>query len=588
MTTWDERNRFLVAVIDQINKIDEVNENNNWDIERLLSTDLEISKKVARIQPLRIDANFETNRDSLNRAGRRELLKQPLDELKLALDALDFQNTYLEIGGHTDERGPAAYNNDLSFRRAKWIKNFLITQFNFDSTRISAIGYGESNPLHDSVGFKYAKFSPEWVARHKDNRRIELRWLQNETGIAPPDTICNSPECVANNPTVRAAFVGQKIEYQLSVKNPSTNDADRVKITDVLPQYFRLVNGSVNSTINTAFATRWDTLTWIADIAAGDSAVFNYTAEITENFVNMIQKLENKARVSAQLDYNITNNSDSTSITGIGNIVSDSQTKQQDDNVHIVRCGEYLSTIALMYYGNAARYDTISKANNISDPNRIEAGDRLKIPAAKIASNIAPDSVYVDIVGDTKVGGQLRAYLRYKKNNRIVPYNVSYNWLRNDAEIPNEDCATYQVKSLDSNQKLTVEIIVDEAKGLIFSGDLQSIVENQPPLVSNVNIEGSRCVEGVLYGTYDYDDPEDDQDRSQFKWFRNDQIIETSTQSKYTVTTKDVGATLKFAVVPSDGFSEGSAIFSPEVLIPIRVEDEADCEIAAPISVSQN
>ena len=50
--------------------------------------------------------------------------------------------------------------------------------------------------------------------------------------------------------------------------------------------------------------------------------------------------------------------------------------------MYVVKSGDSLSKIAKSYYGNANDYNKIAEANNISDPDKIQAGQQLKIPAA--------------------------------------------------------------------------------------------------------------------------------------------------------------------------------------------------------------
>jgi outer membrane protein OmpA-like peptidoglycan-associated protein len=52
----------------------------------------------------------------------------------------------IEIQGHTDERGDDAYNLDLSDRRAKSVRQYLIDK-GVNENRLTAQGYGETQPL---------------------------------------------------------------------------------------------------------------------------------------------------------------------------------------------------------------------------------------------------------------------------------------------------------------------------------------------------------------------------------------------------------------------------------------------------------
>lgn len=73
----------------------------------------------------------------------------------------------VEVQGHTDERGAAAYNLDLSERRARAVVAFLVAA-GVDASRLRARGYGESMPVSPGHG-------EEVWAR---NRRVELVILE--------------------------------------------------------------------------------------------------------------------------------------------------------------------------------------------------------------------------------------------------------------------------------------------------------------------------------------------------------------------------------------------------------------------------
>ena len=51
------------------------------------------------------------------------------------------------------------------------------------------------------------------------------------------------------------------------------------------------------------------------------------------------------------------------------------------DQIYIVRSGDNLSKISNYFYGDANKYMDIAKANSVGDPNKIQVGQRLKIPA---------------------------------------------------------------------------------------------------------------------------------------------------------------------------------------------------------------
>ena len=71
--------------------------------------------------------------------------------------------TVVEIAGHTDSIGTDAYNQKLSERRAKAVRDYLVNNFGMDDKLFSAVGYGESRPIADN----------KTDAGRAENRRIE-------------------------------------------------------------------------------------------------------------------------------------------------------------------------------------------------------------------------------------------------------------------------------------------------------------------------------------------------------------------------------------------------------------------------------
>jgi nucleoid-associated protein YgaU len=50
--------------------------------------------------------------------------------------------------------------------------------------------------------------------------------------------------------------------------------------------------------------------------------------------------------------------------------------------MYVVKSGDNLSKISKLYYGSPNDYSKIAQANNISNPDKIQVGQQLKIPAA--------------------------------------------------------------------------------------------------------------------------------------------------------------------------------------------------------------
>jgi nucleoid-associated protein YgaU len=54
--------------------------------------------------------------------------------------------------------------------------------------------------------------------------------------------------------------------------------------------------------------------------------------------------------------------------------------KGGDEQAYKIKPGDNLSNISKRFYGEANKYNDIAKANGISDPNKIQAGQELKLP----------------------------------------------------------------------------------------------------------------------------------------------------------------------------------------------------------------
>ena len=65
---------------------------------------------------------------------------------ELAAFMTKYPNTIVTIEGHTDSRASDSYNQALSQRRVDAVKQVLIAQFSVMPERLTAIGYGESQP----------------------------------------------------------------------------------------------------------------------------------------------------------------------------------------------------------------------------------------------------------------------------------------------------------------------------------------------------------------------------------------------------------------------------------------------------------
>lgn len=86
----------------------------------------------------------------------------------LAANLQAYPNSTVQIIGHTDSDGDAAYNLGLSNRRAQSVANVLVAS-GVSGSRLQTIGRGEDQPIADNL-------TPQGKAQ---NRRVEIVILPN-------------------------------------------------------------------------------------------------------------------------------------------------------------------------------------------------------------------------------------------------------------------------------------------------------------------------------------------------------------------------------------------------------------------------
>lgn len=118
---------------------------------------------------------FETNSDKIK--GDKSF--QILDIIAAILKG----NTALRVSveGHTDNKGNADHNRDLSKRRAESVKSYLVGK-GVAADRLEAVGFGPDRPIASNKTNK----------GRKQNRRVEFMIIQPEKA-APPPTAAPEP-----------------------------------------------------------------------------------------------------------------------------------------------------------------------------------------------------------------------------------------------------------------------------------------------------------------------------------------------------------------------------------------------------------
>ena len=102
------------------------------------------------------NVTFDVNRADIN-ANFYEVLKS----VALVLD--EYDQTLVDVAGHTDSTGAVTYNMELSERRADSVARYLKSQ-GVDTRRVYAQGYGPHYPVADN----------STAAGRSENRRVEL------------------------------------------------------------------------------------------------------------------------------------------------------------------------------------------------------------------------------------------------------------------------------------------------------------------------------------------------------------------------------------------------------------------------------
>ncbi|NNE63291.1 MAG: OmpA family protein [Gammaproteobacteria bacterium] len=94
-------------------------------------------------EELRININFASNSSNVSE-------DQYVEIEKVAEFLKKFGGVSTVIEGHTDDRGSADYNQKLSQARANAVRNVLIERYGIAAGRVSAAGFGESQPIQSN------------------------------------------------------------------------------------------------------------------------------------------------------------------------------------------------------------------------------------------------------------------------------------------------------------------------------------------------------------------------------------------------------------------------------------------------------
>jgi outer membrane protein OmpA-like peptidoglycan-associated protein len=104
----------------------------------------ELTRQLKNVQNDKGPIVFKVGKADLDAAKCETTLKTASDIIKA------FPGFLVEIDGHTDNVGKASANMTLSQKRAEAVKAYLIAKYKVDAKRMSAKGFGGTQPIADN------------------------------------------------------------------------------------------------------------------------------------------------------------------------------------------------------------------------------------------------------------------------------------------------------------------------------------------------------------------------------------------------------------------------------------------------------
>jgi outer membrane protein OmpA-like peptidoglycan-associated protein len=118
------------------------------DIKKLESSLLTAADKIKGVEIQKTDAGVVLTVRNLFTTGKLTFTPDGLKVIeKIARLIEDHPVPAIEIGGHTDSMGSAAFNKRIGQKRAEAIKSFVLEKTKIKAERIKTIGYGETRPI---------------------------------------------------------------------------------------------------------------------------------------------------------------------------------------------------------------------------------------------------------------------------------------------------------------------------------------------------------------------------------------------------------------------------------------------------------
>jgi outer membrane protein OmpA-like peptidoglycan-associated protein len=151
---YDGRNEAVILM-------DRTGENGNYDNPETRTEKAE-KERIYRLRNIYYDYDD---------ASLKPQARRVLDSLIQILD--EFPSMEIELAAHTDSRGNAPYNLNLSKRRANSVFDYLVAN-GIKRSRLNAVGYGKRQ-LTNECG----EGTPCPPEKHQENRRTEIRVIKS-------------------------------------------------------------------------------------------------------------------------------------------------------------------------------------------------------------------------------------------------------------------------------------------------------------------------------------------------------------------------------------------------------------------------
>jgi len=160
----DEASKLGAAEVARVKAALEDEKNARADAEKRAATAMASLAEIAKVKEEARGVVITLSGSVLFATGQQVLLPIAMDKLNEVAKALNDQGfKKIIVEGHTDSRGSASQNEDLSRARAESVRTYLVSR-GIPSDKIEAIGYGSRRPIADN----------DTAENRANNRRVEI------------------------------------------------------------------------------------------------------------------------------------------------------------------------------------------------------------------------------------------------------------------------------------------------------------------------------------------------------------------------------------------------------------------------------